>query len=85
MTAGVNGSGYNAVYGLLGSNKATEDKVKLFPPLGGHLALQIGILLADGSRNGIPQLGPRKMSKVIVRQVLELQLVGRSLQAGGVG
>ena len=31
MTAGVNGSGYNAVYGLLGSNKATEDKVKLFP------------------------------------------------------
>ena len=31
MTAPVNGSGYNADYGLLGSNKATEDKVKLFP------------------------------------------------------
>ena len=31
MTAGVNGSGYNERYGLLGSNKATEDKVKLFP------------------------------------------------------
>ncbi len=31
MTAPVNGSGYNARYGLLGSNKATEDKVKLFP------------------------------------------------------
>ncbi|MCQ2795349.1 MAG: coenzyme F420-0:L-glutamate ligase [Bacilli bacterium] len=31
MTASVNGSGYNKKYGLLGSNKATEDKVKLFP------------------------------------------------------
>ena len=31
MTASVNGSGFNADYGLLGSNKATEDKVKLFP------------------------------------------------------
>ena len=27
----VDGSGYNENYGLLGSNKATEDKVKLFP------------------------------------------------------
>lgn len=31
MTAPVDGSGYNETYGLLGSNKATEDKVKLFP------------------------------------------------------
>ena len=31
MTAPVNGSGCNEKYGLLGSNKATEDKVKLFP------------------------------------------------------
>ena len=31
LNAPVNGSGYNANYGLLGSNKATEDKVKLFP------------------------------------------------------
>ncbi len=31
MTTSVNGSGYNASYGLLGSNKATEDTVKLFP------------------------------------------------------
>lgn len=31
MTASVNGSGYNEKYGLLGSNKATEDKIKLFP------------------------------------------------------
>ena len=31
MNAPVNGSGYNAKYGLLGSNKSTEEKVKLFP------------------------------------------------------
>ena len=31
MTASINGSGYNENFGLLGSNKATEDKVKLFP------------------------------------------------------
>ena len=31
LTAPVNGSGYNENYGLLGSNKATEDSVKLFP------------------------------------------------------
>ena len=31
MTAPINGSGYNARYGLLGSNKSTEDSVKLFP------------------------------------------------------
>ena len=31
MTAPVDGSGYNEQYGLLGSNKATEDKIKLFP------------------------------------------------------
>ena len=31
MTAPVNGSGYNAKYGLLGSNKSTEDTIKLFP------------------------------------------------------
>ncbi|MBU3194027.1 coenzyme F420-0:L-glutamate ligase [Clostridium algidicarnis] len=31
LTESIDGSGYNADYGLLGSNKATEDKVKLFP------------------------------------------------------
>ena len=31
LTKPVNGSGYNAKYGLLGSNKSTEEKVKLFP------------------------------------------------------
>ena len=31
MTAPINGSGFNAKYGLLGSNKSSEDKIKLFP------------------------------------------------------
>lgn len=31
LTESVNGSGYNAKYGLLGSNKSTEDQIKLFP------------------------------------------------------
>ena len=31
LNAPINGSGYNAEYGLLGSNKATENQVKLFP------------------------------------------------------
>ena len=31
LTESIDGSGYNDQYGLLGSNKATEDTVKLFP------------------------------------------------------
>ncbi len=31
LNESVNGSGYNTKYGLLGSNKSTEDKIKLFP------------------------------------------------------
>ena len=31
LTESIDGNGYNEQYGLLGSNKATEDSVKLFP------------------------------------------------------
>ena len=31
LNSSVNGSGYNEKYGLLGSNKSTEDTIKLFP------------------------------------------------------
>ena len=31
LTHSINGSGYNSRYGLLGSNKASEDTIKLFP------------------------------------------------------
>lgn len=41
LTAPVNGSGCNEKYGLLGSNKSTEDKVKLFPRECGGLVLEI--------------------------------------------
>ncbi len=41
MTASVNGSGFNPKYGLLGSNKATEDKVKLFPREGQDLVEEV--------------------------------------------
>ncbi len=41
MNAPVNGSGCNEKYGLLGSNKATEDTVKLFPRECKELVLDI--------------------------------------------
>ncbi len=41
LNAPVNGSGCNEKYGLLGSNKATEDKVKLFPRECKNLVLDI--------------------------------------------
>ena len=31
LTSSVNGGGFNTKYGLLGSNKSTEDQIKLFP------------------------------------------------------
>ena len=50
LSAPVNGSGYNAEYGLLGSNKATDDKVKLFPRDSQALVdgIQADILAATG-------------------------------------
>ena len=41
MTSSVDGSGYNEKYGLLGSNKSTEDKIKLFPKECKDLVLDI--------------------------------------------
>ncbi|MBO4981136.1 MAG: coenzyme F420-0:L-glutamate ligase [Lachnospiraceae bacterium] len=41
LTAPVNGSGFNEKYGLLGSNKSTEDKIKLFPKECRQLVLDI--------------------------------------------
>ena len=49
MTAPVDGSGYNETYGLLGSNKATEDSVKLFPRDCITVADRIAKLLSDAS------------------------------------
>ena len=49
MTAPVNDSGYNETYGLLGSNKATEDSVKLFPRDCTEVAEEISRLLREAS------------------------------------
>ena len=50
MTQHINGSGYNVKYGLLGSNKSTENSVKLFPRECKDLVLDIQdrILKATG-------------------------------------
>ena len=50
MNAPVDGSGYNDAYGLLGSNKATESTVKLFPREGQGLVedIQNRLLAATG-------------------------------------
>ncbi len=37
----VDGSGYNSEYGLLGSNKSTEEKIKLFPNNSAEFALNV--------------------------------------------
>ena len=50
LTGSIDGSGYNERYGLLGSNKATEDSIKLFPRECKELVLDIQtrILAATG-------------------------------------
>ena len=41
LTEPVGDSGYNPDYGLLGSNKATEEKLKLFPKTGDELVREV--------------------------------------------
>lgn len=47
LNESINGSGYNADYGLLGSNKATEDKIKLFPRDSQELVNKVQEILKD--------------------------------------
>ena len=47
MNSPINNSGYNPNYGLLGSNKATEERLKLFPKTGDKLVLEIQEKLKD--------------------------------------
>ena len=49
LTSPVNGSGYNPRYGLLGSNKATDDKIKLFPRECRKLVLDIQKKVLDAT------------------------------------
>lgn len=41
MNKPINNSGFNPTYGLLGSNKSTEERLKLFPKTGDKLVLDI--------------------------------------------
>ena len=47
LTEPVGDSGYNPDYGLLGSNKATEEKLKLFPKTGQELVEEVQKRLID--------------------------------------
>ena len=49
LTQSVDGSGYNEKYGLLGSNKATEDTVKLFPRNCDAVAEELSKILCEKS------------------------------------
>ena len=52
MNAPVNGSGYNEKYGMLGSNKSTEERLKLFPRKGQEIVdeIQRRLMEATGKR-----------------------------------
>ena len=47
LNSSVDGSGYNEKFGLLGSNKSTEDKIKLFPKECSDLVLDIQKVLLE--------------------------------------
>ena len=49
LNASVDGSGFNEVYGLLGSNKATEETVKLFPRNCSEVATELSKRLSEAS------------------------------------
>ena len=49
LNASVNGSGYNEKYGLLGSNKSTENSIKLFPKECKDLVLDVQKRLLDAT------------------------------------
>lgn len=49
----INGSGFNPDYGLLGSNKSTEERLKLFPKTGNELVHKIQKLLKEKTSKDI--------------------------------
>ena len=49
LNAPVDGSGYNEEYGLLGSNKATEETIKLFPRDCTAVAEELSAILSEAS------------------------------------
>lgn len=56
MTEPVNGSGYNKEFGLLGSNKATENSLKLFPRDAQQFAEKLSAALSEATGKKIEAL-----------------------------
>lgn len=56
LTSSINGSGFNAQYGLLGSNKATESTVKLFPRDSEEFAIKVQKLMFEKTGKKIEAL-----------------------------
>lgn len=53
MSESIDGSGYNPDYGLLGSNKSTEERLKLFPKTGNQLVHNIQNILKEKTGKNI--------------------------------
>jgi len=56
LNESINGSGYNENYGLLGSNRATDDKLKLFPRTGKEVVNKVQTLLKEKTGKNIEVL-----------------------------
>ena len=57
LTASVDGSGYNEQYGLLGSNKADEERIKLFP--------RDSMTIAEGISKGLSQATGKRIEAMV--------------------
>ena len=53
LSSPINNSGFNPNYGLLGSNKSTEERLKLFPKTGDKLVIKIQQLLKEKTGKNI--------------------------------
>lgn len=53
LNKSVDGSGYNSKYGLLGSNRATEEKVKLFPENGSAFVNKVKDLFKEKANKDV--------------------------------
>ena len=56
LNKSINGSGYNSKYGLLGSNKSTEEMIKLFPEHGDILVNKVSSMLKEKTGKNIEVL-----------------------------
>ncbi len=53
LNKSINGSGYNSKYGLLGSNRATDEELKLFPEKGDELVSKIQKIMKEKTNKNV--------------------------------